>query len=105
MTIDQRLPALRDMRREVEQELYAAQGVLNYNLQNSKGNTDNTAWIDKINVARKRLEELDYVIDYFERNEGTLNITSKNATLLLTILMGGMLIFAVAIYYLAGVFN
>lgn len=104
MTIDQRLPALRDMRREVEQELYTTQGLLDYNLRNNI-HDNTTAYIDKLNVARKRLEELDSVIDHYERNADTLNLTSKNVTLLLTVLMGGMLIFAVAIYYLAGVFN
>jgi len=105
MAIDPRLPALRDMRREIEQELYTTQGLLDYNLRNNI-HENTTAYIDKLNVARKRLEELDSVIDDYEkRNAGTLNLTSKNATLLLTILMGGMLIFAVAIYYLAGVFN
>ena len=104
MAIDPRLPALRDMRREIEQELYTTQGLLDYNLRNNIH--DNTpAWIDKMTVARKRLEELDSVIDHYERNADTLNLTSKNVTLLLTVLMGGMLIFAVAIYYLAGVFN
>lgn len=104
MAIDPRLPALRDMRREIEQELYTTQGLLDYNLRNNI-HENTPAWIDKINVARKRLEELDSVIDHYERNADTLNLTSKNVTLLLTVLMGGMLIFAVAIYYLAGVFN
>ncbi len=104
MTIDQRLPALRDMRREIEQELYTTQGLLDYNLRNNI-NENTTAWNDKINTARRRLEELDYVIDNSERNADALNLTSKNATLLLSIVMGGMLLFAVAIYYLAGVFN
>ena len=104
MTIDQRLPALRDMRREIEQELYTTQGLLDYNLRNNI-NENTTAWNDKINTARRRLEELDYVIDNSERNADALNLTSKNATLLLSIVMGSMLLFAVAIYYLAGVFN
>lgn len=104
MAIDPRLPALRDMRREIEQELYTTHGLLDYNLRNNI-HENTPAWIDKINVARKRLEELDSVIDHYERNADTLNLTSKNVTLLLTVLMGGMLIFAVAIYYLAGVFN
>jgi hypothetical protein len=104
MTIDKELPALRDLRRRIEDELADKLQVVNQ--QVAQGNLavlgDLSIFGQDIAQRRAELRELDYVIRHFEQ-QGLLAISPAMAATLATIMLSSMLLLALVVYALAGV--